>query len=112
MLGLKTISKEVVKSDRFCDLDFDEQALYFHLLLNADENGIIDNVYAIARYIGIDGEDFKAIHTLVEEGFFYATGNEDEFLLAVNKADWEKHTGNDIGGFFDGGEKNVCKNDN
>lgn len=98
MLGLKTISKDVVKSDNFCDLDLSAQALYFHLLMNADENGVIDNPFAVARYIACEP---ARVHELIDNSFLVMIGDEYEYLLKVNREHWEKHTGGDMGSFLE-----------
>ena len=111
MLGLRTISKEVIKDDRFCDLEFEAQALYFHLLLSADDDGIIKDPYAVSRYAGC--YECGAIDELVNNGFFKEIENGNLCYFEVNRADWAKHTGKEFeGGFFYGGTENVCKDNN
>ena len=43
-----------VKSDIFINLPAEVQNLYFHLMVNADENGKIINPKAVARMLGVN----------------------------------------------------------
>ena len=62
----RAFSYSVVESDAFLDLSYDVQVLYFHLVMNADDNGIIDNAVAVLRYLNMEK---TALTRLVGSGF-------------------------------------------
>lgn len=59
-------SKTLVDSDDFLNLPTTAQLLYFHLNIRADDDGFINNVKSITRYIGCNTNDFDA---LVNNGY-------------------------------------------
>ena len=54
-------SRLFVSSDRFLDTPLTAQSLYFHLSLNADDDGFVGNPKTIQRMIGADDKDMKAL---------------------------------------------------
>ena len=60
------LSKKVLDTDAFLDMPLSAQALYFHLAINADDEGFIGNPKRIRDYIGA-GEDDLAL--LIEKRF-------------------------------------------
>ena len=70
----KTISipPDVVTSTDFVFMNPSTQALYFHLLINADAAGRVYNAPVIARMIGVNGDD---IGELIERGFLNDSGS-------------------------------------
>lgn len=46
------LSCEVCGSDKFLDLTFEAQALYFHILMNADGMGAFDAARSLLRQVG------------------------------------------------------------
>jgi len=62
----RMFSKAIVRADRFVDMPFSAQALYFQLGMEADDDGFVESPKAIARMIGARNED---IATLAHEGF-------------------------------------------
>ena len=47
MAERRMMSKSVIETDAFMDMPFSTQALYFHLLLRADDDGFIKSPKAI-----------------------------------------------------------------
>ena len=62
------INKNIVDSDKFIDMASDAKILYFYLLMEADSQGIVTNVFATARKLW-QIEDEDAIHQLIENGY-------------------------------------------
>ena len=54
-------SKEIVGSDAFLDMPTSSQLLYFHLGMEADDDGFIGNPKKISRYIGASDDDLKIL---------------------------------------------------
>lgn len=52
---------QIVDSDAFFDLPLSAQALYFHLGMRADDDGILNNAKSIARNIGATNKDFDIL---------------------------------------------------
>lgn len=61
MAERRMFSKKVIESDAFSDLPLSAQALYFHLCMNADDDGFINNPKQIQRMIGAAVEDLKIL---------------------------------------------------
>lgn len=55
------VSKRVVDSDAFLDLPLTAQALYFHLLTQADDDGFVDNCRKIVRMICASEDDLELL---------------------------------------------------
>ena len=66
MAEKRMLSKKVLDTDAFLDMPLSAQALYFHLAINADDEGFIGNPKRIRDYIGA-GEDDLAL--LIEKRF-------------------------------------------
>lgn len=62
----RMISKQIIDSDAFMDMPLSAQALYFHLLARADDDGFIGNGRALARAVSASGDDLKL---LIAKGF-------------------------------------------
>lgn len=60
---------ELTESDLFLDLSFEQQCLYFHSCLYADDEGFIKNPKSICRTIGVD---YKECEELINKGFYIA----------------------------------------
>lgn len=54
-------SKEIVGSDAFQDMPSSSQLLYFHLGMEADDDGFIGNPKKISRSIGMADDDMKIL---------------------------------------------------
>ena len=65
MLGEKRMfSRKVVESDAFLDMPATAQMLYFHLCLNADDEGFISAPKRVMRMVGASEKDLKALADL------------------------------------------------
>ncbi len=83
MAERRMFSASVVESDSFLDLKPEAQALYFHLGMYADDDGILDSPRKIMRIIGFDQE---SIDPLIEAGFLLRF---DNGMLVI--ADWKRN---------------------
>ena len=61
MAEKRMFTKKVTESDAFLDLPLSAQALYFHLNMNADDDGFVNNPKMIARIIGAKADDLKML---------------------------------------------------
>ena len=61
MASKRMFSKAVVDSDAFLDMPMSAQALYFHLGMNADDDGFVGNPRRIQRVIGCNDDDIKVL---------------------------------------------------
>lgn len=55
------IDRELIGSDRFIGMSYKAQALYLHLIVNADKNGIINNLHAMLRSLDMDYDLFTEL---------------------------------------------------
>lgn len=62
MAERRMISKKIVcNDDRFIEMPLSAQALYFHLLIRADDEGFVGNPKSIIRTINASEDDFKIL---------------------------------------------------
>ena len=66
MAEKRMLSKKVLDADAFLDMPLSAQALYFHLVMNADDEGFIGNPKRIRDYIGAAESD---LDLLIENRF-------------------------------------------
>ena len=66
MAERRMFSKTVVDSDAFSDMPLTTQALYFHLGMQADDDGFVNSPKKIQRSIGATADDMKL---LIAKGF-------------------------------------------
>lgn len=82
-------SKDITGSDAFLEMPASSQALYFHLGMEADDDGFIGNPKKVMRVMGVSDDDFKILLA-------------KRFLLAFNSGivvvkhhrinnNWDKH---------------------
>lgn len=66
----QTFDKEITTSDVFLDMPLSVQALYFHLHMQADDEGRIHNAKAIIRMIGATADDLEELelYGFIESG--------------------------------------------
>ena len=69
MAKRRMFSKEITESDAFTDMPLSTQSLYFHLGMNADDDGFVNNPKKIQRGIGASNDDLSL---LAAKGFIYA----------------------------------------
>ena len=66
MAEKRMLSKKVLDTDAFLDMPLSAQALYFHLVINADDEGFVGNPKRIRDYIGAAESD---LDLLIENRF-------------------------------------------
>ncbi len=59
-------SAKVVLTDKFTEMPLSSQCLYFHLGMQADDDGFVDNPKSVIRSIGANDDDLKL---LIYKGF-------------------------------------------
>ncbi|MGN0504373.1 MAG: hypothetical protein ACI4HJ_04925 [Ruminococcus sp.] len=69
MAKKRMYDKEIVGSDAFIEMPTSSQALYFHLGMNADDDGFVGNPKSIQRQIGASDDDMRL---LIMKRFIYA----------------------------------------
>lgn len=61
MAERRMFTKKVTDSDAFLDMPLSSQALYFHLNMNADDDGFVNNPKKIQRTIGASPDDLALL---------------------------------------------------
>lgn len=84
MASRRMFSKRVISSARFMKLTRDAQVLYFHLCMNADDDGAVEG-FPVRRAIGVE-EDAYA--NLEGRGFIRVLDRENEVVYVT---DWAEH---------------------
>ena len=69
MAQRRMFSKEVTTSDLFVDMPSSSQLLYFHLGMEADDEGFIGNAKMLSRAYGSNNDDLKLLEA---KGFIIA----------------------------------------
>ena len=72
MAERRMFARSIVQKDRFLDMPLSAQALFFHLGLEADDDGFLDNTYRVIRSINASAEDLRA---LIDNGFVLDVGD-------------------------------------
>lgn len=57
----RMFTKDITQSDAFLDMPSSAQSLYFHLNMNADDDGFVGNPKVIMRMINASNDDFKLL---------------------------------------------------
>lgn len=83
MADRRMFSKKVIDSARFLKMPPSTQALYFHLGLRADDDGVVE-AYTVMKLVGATEDDLKL---LVAKGFAVVL-NDD---LVTYITDWNEH---------------------
>lgn len=83
MAQRRMLSKQITETDLFMDMPLSAQALYLHLLMNADDDGFIGNAKTIMRMVGGSNDDFKI---LVAKNFIIVF---DDGITVIK--DWRIH---------------------
>ena len=83
MAKRRMFNVSIIESDRFCSLTPSAQALYLHLIMNADDDGVVDKWKTISRYLRVKREH---LDSLVKLGYVIELG--DDLLLI---SDWLVH---------------------
>ena len=61
MAEKRMFSRKIVESDAFLDMPLSTQALYFHLNMEADDDGFVNSPKRVQRLIGASEDDFKIL---------------------------------------------------
>jgi hypothetical protein len=61
MANRRMFNKEIVNSDAFSSMPISSQALYFHLGMEADDDGFINNPLRVVRTINVSADDLKVL---------------------------------------------------
>lgn len=61
MAEKRMFTKRITDSDSFLDMPMSTQCLYFHLNMNADDDGFVNNPKKIQRMIGASDDDVKIL---------------------------------------------------
>ena len=61
MAERRMFSKTIIECDKFIDMPLSSQCLYFHLSMNADDDGFVDSPKKIKRSIGCTDDDLKIL---------------------------------------------------
>lgn len=61
MANRRMFSKDIIRSDAFLDLPISSQALYFHLGMEADDRGYVNNPKTVIRSIGATVGDLEQL---------------------------------------------------
>ncbi|MBR5143859.1 MAG: hypothetical protein IKW53_02300 [Clostridia bacterium] len=83
MAKRRMFSISIMESDQFYGLSVMTQALYFHLCLNADDDGLVDNVRSVMRDLKAPS---KTLQLLVQEGYVIELGKS---VFAITN--WRQH---------------------
>ena len=54
-------TQKITESDAFLEMPMSSQALYFHLCMNADDDGFVKNPKSIQRTVGCNDDDLKLL---------------------------------------------------
>jgi len=61
MANRRMFNKEIVNSDAFSSMPISSQALYFHLGMEADDDGFINNPLRVVRAINVSSDDLNLL---------------------------------------------------
>lgn len=61
MAERRMFTRKITESDSFLDMPCSTQMLYFHLSMNADDDGFVNNPKKIQRMCGASDDDFKLL---------------------------------------------------
>jgi len=61
MAKRRMFSADITSSDAFQDMPLSAQALYFHLGMNADDDGVVNSPKAIQRSLGASPDDLRIL---------------------------------------------------
>lgn len=61
MAKRRMFSIDITSSDAFQDMPLSAQALYFHLGMNADDDGVVNSPKAIQRSLGASPDDLRIL---------------------------------------------------
>jgi hypothetical protein len=83
MAQRRMFSNRIANSARFLQMPAESQLLYFHMILRADDDGIVES-YPLMKLLGAAPDSFKV---LIAKGFVKPL-NEDQVVVIT---DWLEH---------------------
>ena len=83
MAKSRMINKALISKDMFLQLSGGTQLLYFHLCMNADDDGFVDNAITLLQQLPVKLEDLK---TLIEKGYVIIM---EDYLYVITH--WRVH---------------------
>ena len=98
----RMFSSVITKQDEFLDMPLSAQALYFHLNLEADDEGFVSNVKSLMRQVRCNEDDFKILLAkryllsfessviVVKHWFIHNTIRQDRVIETTYKEEREK----------------------
>ena len=63
MAKRRMISMDVLGADKYVRLPFSSQAIYIQMILNADDDGFVDNVESLLRILGVERKYYRELVT-------------------------------------------------
>ncbi|WP_449453323.1 DnaD domain-containing protein [Streptococcus suis] len=73
----RMISKTVTQTQRFLQMPLEAQALYFHLIQNSDDDGVVE-AFPVVRMIGASDDGLKLLHV---KGFVTPLNHEMVYFI-------------------------------
>ncbi len=83
MSNRRMFSNRIGNSAKFLQMPTEAQNLYFHMILRADDDGVVES-YPLIRLLGIPSDNFKI---LIAKGYIKQL-NEDQVIVIL---DWLEH---------------------
>lgn len=83
MASRRMFSNRIANSARFLQMPAESQLLYFHMVIRADDDGIVES-YPLMKLLGVAPDNFKVLQA---KGFIEKL-NEDQ-VIVIN--DWQEH---------------------
>ncbi len=83
MANHRMFSYRIANSAKFLQMPAESQLLYFHMVLRADDDGVVES-YPLTKMLGLAPDNFKV---LLAKGFIQQL-NEDQVIIIV---DWLEH---------------------
>lgn len=78
MADKRIFTKKITESDAFLEMPLSTQCLYFHLNMNADDDGFVNNSKKVQRMIGASDDDMKL---LLAKNFVIAFENKGVIVI-------------------------------
>lgn len=83
MANRRMFSNRIASSGKFLQMPFESQLLYFHLVMRADDDGIVE-AYPITKLLGVAPD---SVRVLLVRGFIEQL-NEEQVVVIM---DWSEH---------------------
>jgi hypothetical protein len=90
MAERRMFAKTIIDSDAFNELPLSAQALYFHYVMNSDENGKLNNPKAIIKAIGANLYDLQI---LLSMGFISESQLDENDFRGIQINQFQVHNG-------------------